>query len=208
MGMDSYLMFIGASVVLCLVPGPDMAFLLLRSLAHGKRIGVAAALGINAGAYVHLLFAVAGLSAILATSALAFNVLKWLGAAYLIYLGLQFFLARGEGETTSEAPVASGWWNTFWQGFWSDVLNPKVAVFYLAFLPQFVDPNAGHTTLQLLFLGLTLNVIGILTNLLLVHFSVRLTQAWQGHHSLRRRLEKITGVVLVGLGLRLANERM
>lgn len=149
----NYGVFLGACVLLVLAPGPDMAYLLGRTIAQGRRAGVLAVLGINAGAYVHLLATVLGLAALLAGSARAFSVFKWLGAGYLVWLGLQALLGRSgpllleaDGPGRSDATL-------FRQGFLCDVLNPKVSLFFLAFLPQFVQPGGSHPTLQLVFLA-------------------------------------------------------
>lgn len=208
MDIDSYLLFIFASIILCIVPGPDMVYLLSRSIAQGKRAGVMAALGINVGAYVHLFAAIIGLSAILATSAFAFTVIKWLGAAYLIYIGIQAILSSnplnletGKLQQQKDATI-------FWQGFLSDVLNPKVALFFLAFLPQFIEPNSNNPTLQLLTLGLTVNIIGITTNLLLVYFSALVTKKLRNNKLVSRWLSKVMGSIFILLGFKLANEKM
>src|SRR4051812_23745101 len=139
MSVDNYLLFVFASVILCIVPGPDMIFLLGRTLAQGKKAGIVAAIGINMGAYVHLFAATLGISAIIATSAFAFTIIKWMGAAYLVFIGIKIFSGADEKVTIhAEKTIHRNYRQVFWQGFISDVLNPKVALFYLAFLPQFV----------------------------------------------------------------------
>src|SRR5688572_13969236 len=166
---DMHWIFIGAVVVLVLAPGPDMAYMLTRTIAQGRRAGVVAAIGINAGAYVHVLAAVLGLSAILATSSLAFTIVKWVGAGYLVWIGIQALASSASINLEETAPTQASLGTIFWQGFLSDVLNPKVALFFLAFLPQFVDFGAGNETRQLLILGVTGNVIAIAINLTLVY---------------------------------------
>jgi threonine/homoserine/homoserine lactone efflux protein len=180
MSLEIYLTFVCASIVLCIVPGPDMIYLLGRSIAQGRKAGMYAALGINAGAYVHLTAAVLGLSAILATSSIAFTIVKWIGAAYLVYLGVSTILAKRTAlviESNTLLHINNK--AIFWQGFLSDVLNPKVAIFFLAILPQFADPNATHPTVQLLVLGVTLNIIGIVTNIIYVYFSSSLMRNYE-----------------------------
>jgi threonine/homoserine/homoserine lactone efflux protein len=205
---DTYLLFVGASLVLNLVPGPDMVYLLSRSVAQGRQAGILAALGINLGAYVHLLAAITGLSAILMTSALAFTAVKWAGAAYLVYLGIGALRSRG-GPVAVSAEGLSGRSRRaiFWQGFVSDVLNPKVAVFFLALLPQFVPVEAGNPVAQLLLLGVTVNVIGIATSLVLVFVATRLTEGLRRNAGMARWLRKAMGVTFIGLGARLALEK-
>jgi len=209
MSVDSYLLFVFASILLCIVPGPDMIFLLSRTLAQGKKAGIVAAIGINVGAYLHLFAAVLGISAVLASSAYAFTVIKWLGACYLIFIGIKILLSRQgsvmiDGNTIRE----QNYRQIFWQGFLSDALNPKVAIFFLAFLPQFVKPDSGHRTLQILFLGITVNVIAILINLVLVYFSSVLTKRLRERTAISKWLNKIMGSVFILLGLRLASEKV
>ena len=167
MELHTYLLFIGAVVILCAVPGPDMAYMLTRTIAQGRRAGLMAAIGINAGAYVHVCAAVFGLSAILAASSIAFTALKWIGACYLIYIGVRTLMSRPTPLTVDGAPtpVVSAR-RIFWEGFLCDALNPKVALFFLAFLPQFVIRDAAlGVTAQLLLLGLTCNVVAICFNI-------------------------------------------
>lgn len=208
--VDGYVAFVVASVVLVLVPGPDMAYLLARTVAQGPSAGVVATLGINAGAYVHLVAAALGISAILATSALAFTVAKWVGAAYLLWLGIQAIrdsVAKpDEGKSASNRvlPIRT----IFWQGFLSDVLNPKVALFFLAFLPQFIDPGRGQPLTDLLVLGLTLNMIALIINLSLVAMAGMASRRLRGSTMLKRWLQRAMGLVFVSLSVRLAREEM
>lgn len=208
MSLDAYLLFVAASVLLVLVPGPDMAYMLTRAVAQGRRAGSMAALGINAGAYVHLAAAIAGISALLMTSATAFTILKWAGAAYLFYLGIRALMSR-EAMTDLTDSEASGksLKTIFWQGFWSDVLNPKVAIFYVALLPQFIDAQAGHPTLQLLALGVTGNMIAIGINLALVAGAARLTGKLRRNARVALWLQRAMGALFIGLGLRLAAQK-
>ena len=196
-----------ASLVLCLVPGPDMIYLLARSIAQGRKAGYIAAVGINAGAYVHLFAAVIGLSAILATSSLAFTIVKWLGAAYLVFIGLQAIMNKSRFNIETNTREKTNGKQIFWQGFLSDVLNPKVALFFLAFLPQFVQESGLHPTWQLLILGFTVNIIGILVSLCLVYFSTLVTQGLRNNDFIKSWLQKIAGTVFIALGIKLASEK-
>lgn len=209
MTLEAYLLFVGASIVLCIVPGPDMIFLLGRTVAQGRKAGIIAALGINAGAYVHLLAAALGISAILATSALAFTILKWVGAAYLIYLGLKILISKQSALVIDSEKTATTK-NTaiFWQGFLSDVLNPKVAIFFLAFLPQFVDAQSSNRLLNIILLGCTVNVIAIIINVVLVLLAGMLTLKLRQNKKLSVWLNKILGGVFIALGLQLAKEKL
>ena len=207
MNLHSYLLFVFASLVLVLVPGPDMVYMLARCIAQGRRAGALAALGTNLGGYVHLSAAVLGLSTILATSSLAFNVVKWLGAGYLIYLGFGA-LRRNQGPLViSPGPTSRDGRTIFWQAFLSDVLNPKVAMFFLALLPQFVDTQGSHPMLQIILLGVTVNMIALPTDILLVCFSARLTETLRRNPSVSRWLQKGLGALFIALGLRLAVEK-
>ena len=213
MSLHSYWLFVGASILLVLAPGPDMAYLLGRSVAQGKRAGAVAVFGVNAGAYVHLIAAVTGLSAVLMASALAFTVIKWVGATYLIWLGIMTLRAKHQdGPLPPVSLRGAGARAVFRQGFASCALNPKVAVFYLALLPQFVEPHAGgvwagRPWLQLLVLGLTTNMIALPMNLAMVALSAHATHALRGNPRISAWLQKAMGATFVALGLRLAAER-
>jgi threonine/homoserine/homoserine lactone efflux protein len=211
--LHSYLLFVAASIILVFVPGPDMAYLLARSIAQGKRTGVLAVLGINAGAYVHLIGAVTGLSALLMASALAFSLVKIVGAPYLIWLGVQALRARPTDSALLQVELkGAGARSVFWQGFLSDALNPKVAMFYLAFLPQFVDPHAagvwtGRPWLQFLALGLTCNMIALPINIAIALAAGQISSALRRSPRLGAWLQRGMGLTFVGLGLRLVAER-
>lgn len=205
----SYGLFVLASLILILVPGPDMLFMLGRSIAQGRRAGLVAAFGINAGGYVHLTAAITGLSAILLTSALAFAIVKWIGAAYLLYLGISALRDRTGALSLAAGDLpAKSLRAVFVQGFLSDVLNPKVAVFFLALLPQFVDLKAGHPVVQLLLLGLTANMLAIAVNLILVLLSAGISQSLRGNPRIAGRLQRAMGLLFIGLGVRLATEKI
>ena len=209
MTAHSYFLFVCSSIALALVPGPDMAFMLARCIAQGRRAGVLAALGFNVGSYVHLTAAVLGLSAVLAASTLAFNIIRWLGAAYLIYLGVNALLSKQGAFVVSGSPASQrSNASIFWQAFLTDVLNPKVIMFFFAFLPQFVEPHAGHPTLQLVFLGVTVNMVCLPINLALVAGSARLTQSLRKSESISKWLQRGMGALFVGIGLRLAAQKV
>jgi threonine/homoserine/homoserine lactone efflux protein len=209
MTLHSYLLFVCATIVLVIVPGPDMAYMLARCIAQGRRAGVLAAVGFNLGGYVHLTAAVLGLSAILATSSVAFSAVKWVGAAYLVYLGISVLRSKRGPLVISADGLAKNRNDRtiLWQAFLSDVLNPKVAMFFLALLPQFVDTTGSHPTLQILILGVTVNMIALPINILLVYFSASLTEALRRSPAISERLQKAMGALFVALGLRLAFEK-
>jgi len=149
---SSLLIFIGASLALLVTPGPAVLYIVTRSIDQGRLAGFVSVLGIQAGALVHIMAAAVGLSAILASSALAFSIVKWIGAAYLVYLGLRKLLESTPTTTVDAAPKQS-YRRIFQQGFWVNLLNPKTALFFFAFLPQFVDPTRGTAGLQIAILG-------------------------------------------------------
>ncbi|MGC4099730.1 LysE family translocator [Ferruginibacter sp.] len=209
MHLDNYLLFVMASIILCIVPGPDMIFLLGRTLAQGRKAGIIAAVGINAGAYVHLLAAVTGLSAILAASATALTIVKWAGAVYLVYIGIRVLMSRqNELVVQANGIKKQSYRSVFWQGFLSDVLNPKVAIFFLAFLPQFIDTHSSHQSLQIVLLGCTVNIIAIIINCTLVYFASALTARLRKNQRVTLWLNKIMGAVFIGLGVKLAYEKV
>ena len=151
-----------AGLALNIVPGADMTFVIATAARNGRRDGITAALGIGAGALVHVLAAVLGLSAILASSQAAFNLIKWVGAAYLLYVAVSLVLPR-RAESPQEPRRQSGW-RLFRAAALVNILNPKVALFFLAFLPQFVDQSAAIPALQILALGLWFDLVGTAVN--------------------------------------------
>jgi len=159
-----FLGFAAAGLALNLVPGADMTFIVASAARGGRRDGVVASLGVGAGALVHILAAVFGLSAILASSQAAFDLIKWIGAAYLLWLAYSL-LRSGESSAASAARPAASGWRLFRAAMLVNILNPKVALFFLAFLPQFVDPRAAVPALQILCLGLWFDAVGTLVNI-------------------------------------------
>lgn len=209
--LNTYLMFIGAAFILVIAPGPDMAYMLARTIAQGRAAGFLAAAGINAGAYVHVFASVVGLTAILAASSVAFSALKWAGACYLVWVGYRAITSKTaaldvEGNAFPRMRKSA----IFWQGFWSDVLNPKVAIFFLAFLPQFVDVTnqTFGVTQQLLLLGVTCNVVAVCTNLVLVYFASAMTNRLRTSRRLVVWMQKAMGAVFIALGIRIASQRL
>jgi threonine/homoserine/homoserine lactone efflux protein len=160
----TYGLFLVAALALLLVPGPAVVYVVARSVEGGRPAGLVSVLGVEMGTLVHVAFAAAGLSAILASSATAFSVVKWLGVAYLVWLGLQRLLARDENADAPPGVRPEPLARVFRQSVLVQVLNPKVALFFLAFLPQFVDPSRGAAWTQILVLGGTLAALGLLTD--------------------------------------------
>ena len=202
-GIQSIALFAAAGLLLNITPGPDTAYIVGRSVQLGWRAGAAAALGIGAGCLVHIVAAVVGLSALLAASSAAFVIVKYAGAAYLCYAGLRMLLVRGrvsdvepQAEITTIAAV-------FWQGALTNALNPKVALFFLAFLPQFVDAVAPNKPLAFLLLGLLFDLNGTIWNLVVAGFAARLGGAFRSS-AMSVWINRTLGGLFVYLGVRLA----
>lgn len=206
LGITHFGAFLLACLALNLTPGLDTFYILARSGREGRAVGFAAALGINAGCVVHTAAAVLGVSAILMTSALAFSVLKYLGAAYLVWIGLRMLLSRAITRTPT-ATRGEGMGAAFRQGLLTNVLNPKVALFYLAFLPQFVVPQAGHPQLALLVLGVSFIGTGLTWSLVLALLGGRIHRLLLARPRLGGWMDRFCGMVLLGFGLRLAFQR-
>jgi threonine/homoserine/homoserine lactone efflux protein len=161
----TYALFVAAALALLLVPGPAVIYVVARSVSGGRLTGLVSVLGVELGTLLHAVFAAAGLSAIVASSAAAFSVVKWLGAAYLVYLGLRQIFGRGDGQEEAPSPEGNeSRFRVFYQSVLVQVLNPKVALFFLAFLPQFVDPSRGAAWTQIVVLGATLAFLGLFTD--------------------------------------------
>ena len=203
LGELNLVLFLTASLALIVAPGPDIILVLTRGVAQGRGAALVSAAGASLGLVVHSVFAAVGLSALLAQSAVAFSAVKYVGAAYLIYLGIKALSSRESFAVSSEAaPVRIK--SVFVQGVASNVLNPKVALFFLAFLPQFADPAEGDTALQLLALGLTFALLTWMIFSVLGYFSGGLGNWLESRPDYTNVLRWLTGGVLVGLGLRLA----
>lgn len=197
-------LFLTASVALIVAPGPDNILVLTRGVAQGRGAALVSAAGASLGLVVHSVFAAAGLSALLAQSAVAFSVIKYVGAAYLVYLGVRALLGReGFAIRADDAPPPR-LRSILIQAFATNVLNPKVALFFLAFLPQFADPTAGDVAPQLLVLGLTFALLTWMIFSALGYFSGILGNWLVSRPKLADGLRWLTGGVLIGLGLRLA----
>ena len=193
--------FATATVVFLLIPGPAVMYIVTRSVAHGRRAGLASVLGIHTGTLIHVAGAVLGLSAVLATSATAFTVAKFAGAAYLVYLGIRALATRGDDAADDRGAVARSHRRLVAEGFVVNLLNPKAAVFFLAFVPQFVEPDAGSATVQLLVISAVYLALGLVCDT-----TWALTSGWFGARlaarrgAVMRRLRRGSGVVYIALG--------
>jgi threonine/homoserine/homoserine lactone efflux protein len=201
----AFVAFLIAAFALNLAPGPDMLYVIGRSVGQGRKAGILSSLGVFVGCWVHILAAAFGIAALLRSSPIAFNVVRYAGAAYLIYLGVKMLAQKT--NLTSQQLKAERLGVIFRQGAITNMLNPKVAIFFLAFLPQFVDARRGSVVLQILILGLIFNVGGTLVNLAVAYAGGTLGELLRRNQSIARLQRRFTGLIFVGLGLRLAWQR-
>jgi threonine/homoserine/homoserine lactone efflux protein len=209
-----FLLFLTAAVLLAIAPGPGMLYVLARSLAGGKREGILSALGTFLGGMVHVLAAALGVSIILAESAVAFATVKYVGAAYLCFLGVQMIRdARREKanpedaiqqDDKRDAQPAS---NPLWQGVATEVLNPKTALFFLSFIPQFVNRGGGHVFLQFVALGTISVALNTTADLIVIMVAGPLGERARTSATFRRRQRTVTGAIMIGLGTYLATSK-
>lgn len=205
-GTHDLTLFIISGLLLNIAPGPDSILIMTRSATQGWRAGSAAALGIGAGTCIHVLAAALGMSALLAASSWAFTLVKWAGAAYLVYVGLTLLLARRGATAAAAAPTlqALPYRKIFAQGFLTNVLNPKVALFFLAFVPQFIAPEAPHKALAFLLLGAIFNFNGMLWCHCLAVFTALASRRLNVGGALARWLNRGIGALFVSFGIKLA----
>ena len=197
--------FVAIVIGLFLIPGPAVFLTITRTVQHGRKAGIMTGLGIATGDLIHTLFAAVGLSAILMTSATAFNVVKYAGAIYLIYLGIRAIIEKPKDATLSEDP--SEYSNdAYRKAIIVEVFNPKTALFFLAFLPQFVHPQQGAAFLQILTLGLIFVVLSILYTTSIVLSVQQLKLLFKGPSRIGRWSGKIVGAIYIGLGLKVATQ--
>ena len=199
-------LFALASVVLLITPGPAVLYIVARSVAQGRRAGLVSVLGIHLGTIFHILAASAGLSALVMSSAVAFAAVKYVGAGYLIWIGIQTLLAKDPAEAGPATPVPS-LRRVFRDGFVVNLFNPKTAIFFLAFLPQFIDPTTHTKTLAFLALGATFIASGLAWCLVLAFAAARLQAFFLRNPNARAMIDRVVGLLFVGLGLRLAWSR-
>jgi RhtB (resistance to homoserine/threonine) family protein len=203
-GIQNFELFCLSAIVLSVTPGPDTFYILGRTISQGTNSGIASVLGISTGVLIHTIAAAVGLSTILATSALVFKIIKLIGAAYLIYLGITLILASKDTHALSKNNLSSSsLWKIYRQGVMTNVLNPKVALFFLSFLPQFIDPNHGNVT-SFIFLGFTYVFACTVWYLIVAVFSSAIAGTFQKNTLWIRSINKISGSIFIGLGLNLA----
>ena len=209
MTVDNLGLFIALGVLLNLSPGPDVLYIVSQSLRSGVKAGLAAVMGITAGCCVHMAAAAFGVGLLLATSTLAFNALKWVGAAYLVYMGVQLLWSRATdpAHEALQPPVqveVVDLKKIFFKGFVTNLLNPKVALFFLAFVPQFIPVHAAEPTLTFILLGCLFNLNGLLVGMAWAWAAAGLAQRASRVQKSLQKLDRIAGLMFVGFGVKLA----
>jgi RhtB (resistance to homoserine/threonine) family protein len=208
-GITHFEFFIVAVFLLNVTPGPDTAYIVGRSVAQGRGAGLMSALGISAGCCVHSLACAFGLTALLAASAAAFTVIKCVGAIYLIYLGVRLIFTKPVAAATAQtaravAGMPKSLRQLFLQGFWTNVLNPKVVLFFVSFFPQFVTADSDRKTLAFLSLGVVFVVMSMAWNGFVAWIAGSVTQRFSGKPAVKKYLDRFVGSAFVGLGIKLA----
>ena len=207
LGIHDLALFASAALLVNLTPGPDMLFVVGSSAARGRRDGVFAALGVGLGCMLHIALAALGLSALLAASATAFTIVKWVGAGYLVWTGIVMLRSAGRRGAETSAAVPSTSMKVFWQGAATNALNPKVALFFLAFLPQFIAPSSDGQALAFVVLGLLFNAGGAVVNIGVALVAGAARERWAGSAQAGQVgawLQRAAGALFVALGVKLA----
>jgi threonine/homoserine/homoserine lactone efflux protein len=200
-----WITFFTAAILLNLSPGPDMIFIVSQTSKRGIRSGFASVFGIWIGTFVHVIFAALGLSAILMTSAIAFSVVKWIGAIYLIWIGIQSIRSKGNNSfENNEGVTTKNLRKSFQQGVLVSILNPKVAIFFLAFLPQFVEPQAGAVSSQLFLHGSLIIAVAAFIEIPMIFISSKLITYLNKNKSVSLWIDRGLGSLLILLGVKLA----
>jgi len=200
---ETVVLFMAAALAVNMTPGPSIAYVMSRSFGQGRTAGLVSALGLGTGSLLHAIAATLGLSAIVAYSPMVYAVIKYLGAAYLVYLGVDL-LRRRRVRIADDGPTGLPLSGVYWQGVLTEILNPKIALFFLSFLPQFVDPVRGSVAGQTLFFGLVFHVTGVPINML-VAVAGSAIAVWFSRNPLFEQIRNwLSSIVLIGLGVRLA----
>jgi threonine/homoserine/homoserine lactone efflux protein len=202
--IENFWMFALAALLLNITPGNDMLYVIARSSGQGTKAGIVSSLGIGAGCIIHILAAVVGLSVVIARSAVAFSIIKYIGAAYLIYLGVRSMLNKRNKLRIDKNIQQLSYQKIFWQGFLTNVLNPKVALFFLAFLPQFINVHTANVAWQILFLGTWFDAGGTLVNVLVALLFGKIGEWLSNSSTFVQWQQRITGLILICLGIKVA----
>lgn len=208
MGIEHFFTFVISAFFFILTPGIDTVFVLNKSISQGKKAGVYATLGVNSGILVHTLFAALGLSLILAQSALAFSIVKYAGAAYLFYLGIEKLVSKKKTfqfKTSAETRVSNR--KNYISGVLTNVLNPKVALFFMAFFPQFIRPEAINSPLPFILLGATYAFLGLIWFTILSLFTSSFSDRLMNNPRFSKWMDKIAGITFILLGVKIALTR-
>ncbi|MCG3841928.1 LysE family translocator [Psychrobacter sp. Ps1] len=214
-GIENYLGFILAAILLNLTPGTDSMYIITRSISQGQTAGFYSVLGITSGILVHTLLAALGLSVLLANSPIAFMIVKYIGASYLCYLGFKMLTSKNSNSITNHLSKDKGLtsqkavdgWQIYKQGVLTNTFNPKVALFFLAFFPQFIDASYAYGMLSFLMLGLTFATTGFIWCLCLAMLASKFSKKLRENPKIESMMNKISGVVFMGLGIKLLTEK-
>ncbi|WP_201572371.1 LysE family translocator [Psychrobacter nivimaris] len=214
-GIENYLGFILAAILLNLTPGTDSMYIITRSISQGQTAGFYSVLGITSGILVHTLLAALGLSVLLANSPTAFMIVKYIGASYLCYLGFKMLTSKSSNSITNHlskdqdvtSQKAVDGWQIYKQGVLTNTFNPKVALFFLAFFPQFIDASYAYGMLSFLMLGLTFATTGFIWCLCLAMLASKFSKKLRENPKIESMMNKISGVVFMGLGIKLLTEK-
>jgi threonine/homoserine/homoserine lactone efflux protein len=201
---DFWLMFIGVSIALNAAPGPDVLYIVTKTISSGKKIGFASSLGVCTGAVFHIFLASMGLSAILLTSAIAFTIVKYIGVFYLLYLAYQSFKSNGENFNIEKKHHKDTFYNAFKQGVLIDILNPKVALFFMAFLPQFLREGYGSVPFQFAYLGFVVILFAIIIEGIYILSADKISSKFRQNRRYSIYLNRVVGTVFLALGIKLA----
>jgi len=208
LGIENYWLFVVSGIILNITPGADTMYIITRSVAQGRNAGIFSVLGISSGGLIHTLLAALGLSSIIASSNTAFDCVKFAGAVYLIYLGISILLkSKKLAQSCDSQPTAANMRSIYLQGIFTNLLNPKVALFFLSFLPQFINADQTHGPVPFLILGGTFFTTGTIWCLILACGASYFTKALRKKSKISVIMQKLTGIVFIGLGLNLALKR-
>jgi RhtB (resistance to homoserine/threonine) family protein len=207
-GIENYFGFLVAGILLNLTPGADTIYILTRSISQGKRAGIYSVLGISTGVLVHTVLASFGLSIILAKSVFAYNLVRYVGVAYLFYLGVRMIIEKNNLFDNKDQKIeGSSLLKIYWQGMLTNVLNPKVALFFLSFLPQFINPAYATGPLPFLILGFTFLTTGTLWCFFLASSASLVSKTLRNNDRIGKMMQKISGIVFIGLGIKLLSDK-
>ena len=207
-GIENYWGYVLAGFILNLTPGADTMYILTRSISQGRRAGVYSVLGITSGTILHTTFAAFGLSIILAKSALAFNIIKYIGIAYLVYLGIKMIAEKSNLFDNRRQLIGNtDLFKIYRQGFFTNLLNPKVALFFLSFLPQFINTQNATGPIPFLILGATFMTTGTIWCLVLAHSASFITKTLRDNDRIGKIMQKVSGLIFIGIGVKILTEK-